>query len=221
MNVKAIQITKKEFLVEFRTRYALTSGILFVLTTLSIIVFSTTNDSKSAGIFSGFLWIILFFTTMTLTGKIFIEEEEKGTSLYLRSIAEPFSIFVGKLMFAISTSVVINLIASLMLPIFITEVTIQNLTQYVLVVILGSVSLASVTTILSSIIAKASSKNGLLPILGFPILLPLVVIGVDATYLSIHSADWATFLQSIMFMIAYSGVMIIVSIWVFPLIWLD
>ncbi len=67
MNVKAIQITKKEFLVEFRTRYALTSGILFVLTTLSIIVFSTTNDSKSAGIFSGFLWIILFFTTMTLT----------------------------------------------------------------------------------------------------------------------------------------------------------
>ena len=221
MNVKAIQITKKEFLVEFRTRYALTSGILFVLTTLSIIVFSTTNDSKSAGIFSGFLWIILFFTTMTLTGKIFIEEEEKGTSLYLRSIAEPFSIFVGKLMFAITTSVVINLIASLMLPIFITEVTIQNLIQYVLVVILGSVALASVTTILSSIIAKASSKNGLLPILGFPILLPLVVIGVDATYLSIHSADWATFLQSILFMIAYSGVMIIVSIWVFPLIWLD
>jgi heme exporter protein B len=221
MNVKAIQITKKEFLVEFRTRYALTSGILFVLTTLSIIVFSTTNDSKSAGIFSGFLWIILFFTTMTLTGKIFIEEEEKGTSLYLRSIAEPFSIFVGKVVFAIITSVVINLIASLMLPIFITEVTIQNLIQYVLVVILGSVALASVTTILSSIIAKASSKNGLLPILGFPILLPLVVIGVDATYLSIHSADWTTFLQSILFMIAYSGVMIIVSIWVFPLIWLD
>jgi len=221
MHVKAIQITKKEFLVEFRTRYALTSGILFVLTTLSIIVFSTTNDVKTSGIYAGFLWIVLFFTTITLSGKIFIEEEEKGTSLYLRSIAEPFSIFVGKLMFAIITSTVINIIASMLLPLFITEVVIKNLLQYLLVVILGSIALASVTTILSSIIAKASSKNGLLPILGFPLLLPLVVIGVDATYLSIHSADWTTFLQSILFMVSYSGVMIIVSIFVFPLIWLD
>jgi heme exporter protein B len=113
------------------------------------------------------------------------------------------------------------MIASILLPLFITEVTIKNLIQYLLVVILGSIALASVTTILSSIIAKASSKNGLLPILGFPLLLPLVVIGVDATYLSIHSADWITFLQSILFMVSYSGVMIIVSIFVFPLIWLD
>lgn len=221
MHVKAIQITKKEFLVEFRTRYAVTSGILFVLTTLSIIVFSTTNDVKSSGIYSGFLWIILFFTTITLTGKIFIEEEEKGTSLYLRSIVEPFSIFVGKLVFAIITSTVINLIASVLLPLFITEVDIKNLLQYLLVVIFGSVALASVTTILSSIIAKANSKNGLLPILGFPLLLPLVVVGVDATYLSIQSTDWVTFSQSLLFMISYSGVMIIVSLWVFPLIWLD
>jgi len=221
MHVKAIQITKKEFLVEFRTRYAITSGILFVLTTLSIIVFSTTNDVKSSGIYAGFLWIILFFTTMTLTGKIFIEEEEKGTSLYLRSIAEPFSIFVGKLIFAITTSTVINLIASILLPLFITEVVIKNILQYLLVVTFGSIALASVTTILSSIIAKANSKNGLLPILGFPLLLPLVVVGVDATYLSIHSADWTTFFQSLLFMVSYSGVMIIASIWVFPLIWLD
>jgi len=219
--VKSLRITKKEFLVELRTRYALTSGGLFVLTTLSVIVFSTTNDVITSGIFSGFLWIVMFFTTMTLTGKIFIEEEEKGTSLYLRSIAEPNAIFVGKLYYAITTSVVVNSIAALLLPVFVTEVTIQNITQYLMVVLLGSIALAAVTTILSSIISKANSKNGMLPILGFPILLPIVVVGVEATYFSIHSVDWNTMVNSLLFMGAYSGVIIVVSLWVFPIIWLE
>ena len=61
----AITIFKKDLRSELRTRYSLNSLLMFVITTLSVILFAIGNENVSTDVLSGVLWIIIFFSTMS------------------------------------------------------------------------------------------------------------------------------------------------------------
>jgi len=216
-----LAIVYKELLSEFRTRYSLSNILLFIFTTISMIAISYSSEKISLETSAGLLWIVLFFTSMIGLSKSFITEEERGTALFLQVIANSYSIYFGKLIFNILTSLFINFFALTFFFLFVNTQVVRSVSLLIMTIGISSLAIATATTVISAIIAKANSKNALFPVLAFPILLPIIKIGIDLTIASFVGSTIKENLGDIQMMVAYSGLVAAVSYLLFDFIWKD
>ncbi|MCX8055698.1 MAG: heme exporter protein CcmB [Ignavibacteria bacterium] len=212
-------IINKEILSEFRTKSSLATVGLFIVTTITIIGIGIGNEQINAQISGGLLWVVMFFSSMVGLSKIFIQEEERGTSMFLLIQANSSYIYFGKLIYNTILSIVINIITILLFLFFINQVRINSWDVFILAMLLSSIGLAAATTIISALISKAGSKNALFPVLAFPVLLPLVFIGISLTIDSIEGISLAKASNYLNMLVAYSGINVILSYFLFDYIW--
>ncbi len=209
----------KDMRSELRTRYALNALIMFVITTLSIILFALGNENISPELLSGVLWIIIFFSTMSGLSRSFVSEEEKGTVMTLHLIASPLTIYFGKLFFNLILLGALNIFTVLLYLLFVSSFTIENYTIFFITVLLGTLGLGSASTIIAAIIAKANTKGTLYPVLSFPILLPLFLTVMNATKLSVEGAAFSDAVGEFRVLISYFIVVTTISFLLFEFIW--
>jgi heme exporter protein B len=212
-------VFRKEIHSEFKTRYALNAVIMFVLTTVSMVVFSTFGEKMTNGLASSILWIILFFSSMTGIAKSFVSEEERGTVLLLQLTTSSTAVFFGKLLFNCLLTVVLFCFAVGLFFLFISHIEILHHGIFWSIVVLGSIATASATTIISAIISKANTKNALFPVLSFPLLLPLILSGVEVMYQAFLGVDFSQAQNSLQIIVAYTVVIVTVSYLLFDFVW--
>lgn len=216
---RSIAVLNKELLSEFRTRYAISAILLFVLTTITMIVFSTSGDILSPEVAAGILWVVMFFGAMTGLSKSFVSEEERGTSLYLKLVVGSSAIYFGKLMFNIILSIALNVVAVFLFFMFIGNINLTGPLIFMVSILMGSIAIAASTTIISALIAKANSKNALFPVLSFPIILPVILLGIQTTIQSFTGATFAEARNDFQMLFAYSGLMVLASYFLFDFVW--
>jgi heme exporter protein B len=91
-----------------------------------------------------------------------------------------------------------------------------------IVVILGSLGLAGATTLLAAVIARSSSQGPLLPVLLFPLLVPLLMSVVSATrHALVGEAAWQLAADELTTLVAFAGVVITASVLLFDYVWKD
>jgi len=209
----------KEISIELRSRYALSTSALFILSCVALIAFNLPGVEKSYTVVSVLIWIIMFFSGMTILARTFIGEEEKGTTLLLRLSSSTDAIYFGKLLYNILLSLITALISALLYLFFDDTVVNVAYIPVLLSLTLGALGMASVITIISALISKANAKGALLPALSFPAMLPLILEGatVTAKAFSAREVD----INDAFFLLSYSGVLISVSYILFPYIWED
>jgi heme exporter protein B len=218
---KVIPIFKKEILTEFRSRHSVNTILLFILTSVAMVAIAQSNNIISNETSAGLLWIIIFFGSMVGLSKVFIAEEEKGTSLLLQLISNSHSVYLGKLLYNILLSLFINLFSVGLFFLFVAHNSLKSGDLLILTIILSSIAIATTTTVISSIIAKANSKNALFPILSFPILLPIIKLGIDLTVASYYGTSLSEIANDLQMIIAYIGIIGAVSYLLFEIIWND
>lgn len=208
----------KEFLTEFKNLSSASSVFLFVLTSVIIVSYSISTNKLTDEIFAGVTWVLIFFTSMIGQSRIFISEEERGTWLFLKINSDATSIYFGKLIYNIVFGIAANLVTVFLLILFNSTFGIENMGLYWLVIISGSIGISAGSTIISALISKASSKGALFPVLAFPILLPVILLSIDATILCIVGASLDRVYSDIGVIIAYSGAVITASYLLFDFI---
>lgn len=211
----------KEWHSEVRTRYAISALIMFVVTTISIILFSLGSEGASPDALSGMLWVVVFFASMSGLSRTFVMEEERGTSLTLQLLAPPSAILFGKLFFNLALAAGLNTLSVLLYSMFIAGFVVRTYSIFLLTVLLGSIGLAAASTIIAAIIAKANTKGTLYPVLSFPILLPLLLTVINATRLASEGAFFEEASGEFQALISYIVVMIVTSYLLFDYIWKD
>ncbi len=211
-------VLNKDISSEYRTRYALSSVLLFILITITMIVFAIADTAIGSSVAAAILWIVMFFTAMTGLSKSFVSEEERGTGLLLYLSAGSTSIYFGKLFFNIIMSLLLNSAAVTLFLIFL-EIPIKYPLIFAVTIFLGSLGIAASTTIISAIIAKASSRNALFPILSFPLLLPLIIVGIETTIYAFDGSGKDITSGNFQLMTAYSGIVITASWLLFDFVW--
>lgn len=217
----ALAILIKDFRSELRTRYALNALIMFVITTLSIVLFSIGSESVSPEVLCGFLWIIIFFSAMSGLSRTFVSEEERGTTMTLHLLARPVAVYLGKLLFNLILLSFINVLSVSLFLLLITGFVIQSYAIFFPTVILGTLGLASASTITAAIIAKANTKGTLYPVLSFPILLPLLLTVINATQKAVDGLPLGEATGEIQVLVSYLVVVTAVSYILFDTIWKD
>lgn len=212
-------VFNKDFKSELRTRYSISAIFLFVVTTITIILFALAGENLSSGIASGILWIIIFFGAMTGLSKGFVSEEDRGTSLLLKLNTTSTAVYFGKLLFNIIMSLCLNTFATLLFVLFNSSLIIKSYEAFILTIFLGSIGMAAAATIISAIIARANTKGALFPVLSFPVLLPLIMVGIEATKSSIEGTAFTQSNGNFQLMIAFCGILIPVSFILFDIVW--
>jgi heme exporter protein B len=216
-----VSLFMKDFQSELRTRYAINALIMFVITTLSIILFSIGGERVPQDVLAGMLWVVIFFSAMSGLSRSFVSEEERGTSMTLQLIARPAIVYFGKLLFNLVLIFSINALAVSLYILFIPLFKVQSTSLFIVTLILGSTGLASASTIIAAIIAKANSKGTLYPVLSFPILLPLLMTVMNATKLSLEGAPFSEAAGEIRVLVSYIFVLVTVSWVLFDYVWKD
>lgn len=173
-------VVRKDALSEFRALYALSSVLLFCVTSLAVVSFAAGGSVADPRLQSALLWIVIFFSAMIGLSRAFIQEEDRGTMNTLRLVCDPWQAFLGK------TLVNFFLLAAVMavvtpLYVILLNLALRHVLFFALTLFFAGVGLSAVCTLLSGIVAQARARGSLFAALAFPVLFPMMMVAVKAT----------------------------------------
>ncbi|MCO6465344.1 MAG: heme exporter protein CcmB [Bradyrhizobiaceae bacterium] len=216
---RTLAVFQKDLQSELRTRYGITALLLFVVVTVTLVVLSAADEPIPPPIVSAVLWVIMCFTAMTGLGRGFISEEERGTALFLRMNSTPLAVYAGKLLINIALAVITNFLGVCMLFLFMSRTSVGSWLMLLMITVVGSIGLAVVLTIVSALVAKAGSRSPLLPVLSFPILVPILMLGTKATLVALAGMEFADLASDLQLILVYTGLLVVVSTLLFDVLW--
>ncbi len=194
---------------------------MFAVTTLVAVSFSIGSfriaEAEKPFLYAVLLWIILVFSALSGLSRSFVKEEEAGTIDILRLSARPQAVFIGKLFFNLTLLGALELV---IVPSFILlmKYDIEFPVLFAAMIISGGLGLAAGTTIVAAIIARTSARGALFSALSFPLLLPIMITaikGCERAAIGTNTAGW----PEVRIAVAYMVIMVIMSLFLFPLIW--
>ncbi len=219
--MKIIAVFKKDWESELRTRYAINALAMFILVTISVILFSIGQEKVSIHLTGGLFWVVIFFSAMSGLSRAFVSEEERGTTLTLQLIAAPSTIYFGKLFFNLVLVFIMNIAIVILYYMWFDSFIILNFSLFFLALLFGSIGIAISSTIIAAIISKANTKGTLYPVLSFPILLPLILTLMELTKFAMDGNLISDSLVELAVLICYDVIMLTAGYMLFDFIWKD
>jgi heme exporter protein B len=220
----ATAVFVKDMRTEWRSRVAVLSIALFALCALTLIGLSLAGTRATPEVAAALLWVLILFTAATGLGRVFVQEEERGTALALRLSAPGTAVWAGK--FA-ANAVLLSALAALSTPLLlmILVVKVANLGLLFCVSTLGVLGTAATFTMMAALVALSSAKGGLLAALSFPVLVPLFLAAVHGTKaaLGVGNPDGAFALGAgdVQVLLSYTVISVTASVMLFDFVWGD
>jgi len=181
-----IAALRKELLLQWRTRAQLMAVFVFGASALLLFSFAVGPNAEILRQFSaGFLWLgLLLSSTLTLAESFHAEMENKALEGLLLLPVNPRAIYYGK---TIANWLQLVLLGVTLVPVMVIlyDAGTTKLLPLLLVIALGTAGLAAPGTIYAAMTAQVRSKQTLLPLLLFPLIVPVLLASVNATSLII------------------------------------
>lgn len=219
MENRIIKHLRKDFLIELRNRSAVNICFAFAGITTLAVSLACGGIRLQPNIQSILFWIIIFFSGMSGLAHIFIREEEEGTSLFLAIHSIPEEVYLSKLLFNMLFFLCISAVIS-PLYIFFMQALPVHIMKFCFTVLSGSIAIASVSTILGAMVAKADNRGTLFTVISFPLMLPVLWISIMTTSACYDPAAIPGY-RNILFLLAFSGVIISASYMTFRFVWTE
>ena len=211
----------KDLRQEFRTREMLTSMGIYAL--LVIIVYGaalalTANGLDVMRIGGGLLWVLIVFTSLLGLGRSFAHEKEKGCMEGIMLVPLDRSvIFLAKATANILFMLAVEIIAVPLFYFFFMsgEPVAPTFPAIVAPLLVGTVGMAGIGTMLSTITMNTRAKDVMLAVLFIPLIYPLLYACVTATTVAIAGTEfWIDFfVMPLVLACGYDVVMLLVC-WV-------
>jgi heme exporter protein B len=207
----------KDIRYELRSKQTWLSMGMFAL--LVLVIFNFTFDlrvNNVKAVAPGVLWIAFIFASLLGLGRTITAERERGImDRLLLTPVDRKAIYLAKLGGNLLFIGVVEIVA---LPVFVLlfnfEMTILG--ELIPIVLLGTLGLASVGTLFSVMAAATRARELLLPVLVFPLIVPVIISAIRATSLVLTPAfnepPWLGLL------IAFDVIFVSVSTLTFPFV---
>ena len=176
-------IAHKDLLVEFRTLDRLTAMGAFVV--LIGILFNFSIDTtvvRPQDIAAALIWMTIIFGGMLGMGRTFSLEEQDGALTGILQSPIPLdALYLGKVLGNFVLLSVMVALVFLVFGMFFGLTFAGSLVSLVGVVASGVLGFVALTTLFSAMTTRSSMGEGLLPVVIFPLLVPVIVYGTTAT----------------------------------------
>ena len=178
---QVLAILWKDIRCELRSKQTWISMGLFALLVLVIFnfAFDLRVDNKAA-IAPGALWVAFVFASLLGLGRTIASEQEQGSmDRLLLCPVDRKAIYLAKLL---GNMLFIGVVEAVALPIFAALFDVPLFTGALLpIVLFGTLGIATIGTLFSAIAAATQARELLLPLLVFPLIVPVVIGAVPAT----------------------------------------
>lgn len=209
----------KDLQQEFRTKELLTSMGIYAL--LALIVYGASlgqsvRASEVLPIAGGLLWALIVFTSLLGLGRSFAHEKEQGCMEGILLVPlDRAVVFLAKATSNVLFLLVVEVIAvPLFAFFFLAGASLAETTPYALLPLLvGTVGIAGVGTLLSTITVNTRGRDVMLAVLFVPIVFPLLYACASATTAMIAgtAGAWDVFLPSMALACGYDAIMLLAS----------
>lgn len=214
-----LALLRKELLLEWRQKHALAGVILYVLATVFVcyLGFQRLESAKTWGVL---LWVTGVFTAFNAMQKTFASESA-GTQLFLYTLAHPRFIILAKAIYNAVFIALLNLVSVLFFLLFFGTEVLQSVDwlQFLLGLLLGSTGLGLALTFVAGIAFKSEGGVGLVAILGFPVIMPLLITIVRHTTSALEGASATQNGLNLMVLLVLNVVSFVLSYVLFPYLW--
>lgn len=211
-------ILVKELAVEWRSKETLSVMLVFALLVLVIFNFAFELQGLDMRVVGpGLLWVAFSFSGVIGLGRSFAAERDKGSlEGMLLAPVDRGVIFLGK---ALANLIFIVIMEAITLPLFVIlfNVTLDwfPLSAYL---VLGTIGFAAVGTLLSAIAASTRLRDVMLPVLLFPILVPLLVASVKITAGALQGLAFSDYAGWFNLLVAYDIIFVVAAYLLFDFV---
>lgn len=213
---KIIILLKKDFLLELRQQHTFFGILLYVASTIFVLYLAM--GQPESNVYNGLFWMIQLFVCVNAVAKSFLNES-RGRMLYFYSITSPVHFIIAKLIYS-SVVMLLMILVSLLLFMILLGNPVMNPMHFIGIACLGGLSLSLVFTLMSAIAAKAHQNAAIMAILGFPLIIPqlLLLIRLSKSAFGEVFREGAL-LQISLLLIGLDVLVVILAIVLFPFLW--
>ena len=205
----------KDLIAEWRSRELLSAMMVFALLVIFIFNFALELDAQArANVTAGVLWVTFIFAgTLGLNRSMATEKDRGCMDGLLLAPVDRVAIYFGK---ALSNWIFMLIVAAIVLPVYSVLYNV-NLFQpgLLLVILLGSEGYIAVGTLLSTMTVQTRTRDMLLPILLFPVIIPVLIAAVKASGNFLQGLSWSETQVWISMLLAYDVIFTSVAFMVF------
>jgi heme exporter protein B len=211
-------VMQKDLTIEIRSREIVSTTVFFALSCVLVFAFALVKDGRTVvDAAAGILWIAIAFSGTLALGRTFERERYTDTlrALMLAPADRP-AIYVGKLLAVVSMifateALLVPLVALLFQAgLFAAPMLLGT------ILLTGTLGFAAVGTLFAAMLVRARSRDVLLPVLLYPITIPVIIGGVRGTAALLGDPPDVAMAQFwIGLLLFFDVVFIVLSLWTF------
>jgi heme exporter protein B len=217
-------ILRKDLTVEVRSREIAYTTLFFAIACVLVFAFALVEEGRAPdGVAAGILWIAIFFSGTLALGRTFERERQSETlrALLLAPAARP-AVYVGKLLGILLLLVVTELVLVPLVAFLFQAPLVAHPFWLAAVVIAGTLGFACVGTLFAAMLVRARSRDVLLPVLLYPITVPVMIAGVRGTSALLQpEVDLAVVQFWAALLVAFDVVFVTLALWTFEPVMTD
>jgi heme exporter protein B len=213
------QLIIKDFQLEWRKKYALNGMLLYVVSTAYICYTSfklRANDIEPIT-WNTLYWIVILFTAILAISKSFADEKD-GRLLYLYTLVSAEAVILSKIIFNFVVVLVLSVLGLLVYCLFMGG-PVQDWPMFLLSILLASIGFATTLSLVSGIAAKAENSAMLMPILSFPVVIPILLLILKISKNALDGLDPSNSADEILILVALDVIVGVLSVILYPYLW--
>lgn len=211
-------IVRKDLTVEVRSREIAYTTLFFAVSCALVFAFALVREGKppedgAAGI----LWISIAFAGTLALGRTFERERQSETlrALLLAPAARP-AVYVGKLLGIVALLMLAAVILVPLVALLFQAPLLAHPLWLLAVVLTGTIGFSAVGTLFAAMLVRARSRDVLLPVLLYPITVPVIIAGVRGTAALLQpDVDLAIVRFWLALLISFDVVFVTLALWTF------
>ena len=176
-------VTRKDMLVELRSREIVYTTLFFAVSCVLVFAFSFVRDGRPVeDAAAGILWIAIAFSGTLALGRTFDRERQSDTlrALMMAPVDRP-ALYVGKLVGVLILLAVVEAVVTPLVAFMFQAPLFAHPFLMVSLLAAGTIGFAAVGTLFAAMLVRARSRDVLLPIILYPITIPVIIAGVRGT----------------------------------------
>lgn len=217
-------IARKDLIVEARSRELAYTTLFFAMACVLIFAFSFVKEGRAPeGAAAGILWVAIAFSGTLALGRAFERERQAETlRALLLAPAERAAVYLGKLVGLLLLMAGVELVLVPVVGLLFGAPLGPGLWTLLALLSAGTVGFAAVGTLLAAMLVRAHSRDVLLPILLYPIAVPVIIAGVRGTgALFAPEPDFATAQTWLSMLVFFDAVFVTLALWLFAPVMAD
>jgi heme exporter protein B len=211
-------VMQKDLTVEIRSREIVSTTVFFAISCVLVFAFALVKDGRTVvDAAAGILWIAIAFSGTLALGRTFERERYTDTlrALMLAPADRP-AIYVGKLLAIVA---MIFAAEALLVPLVALLFQAGLFAAPMLlgaILLTGTVGFATVGTLFAAMLVRARSRDVLLPVLLYPVTIPVIIGGVRGTAALLGDPPDVAMAQFwIGLLLFFDVVFVVLSLWTF------